>query len=165
MKLVTQKKNFYKSFQVSNSKYDSFCITRFCNSKIPSLPFVKQKSKPNQKWKIPHTILERRILCFSLYNNCELKIKLWWVGARESKESALFPTFVLCWGNFCNVCMYFMVLGKLPRGKFLRRKSHFSNSPVVISHTECSPKENSPVFINAFFIHNSLKMKRELVIA
>ena len=45
--------------------------------------------KQNRKWKIPHTVLERRALCFSSYKNHKLKVKLWWVGARERK-----------WGHF-----------------------------------------------------------------
>ena len=34
---------------------------------------------------MPHTVLERRTWCFSLYTNRKLKVKLWWVGARKKK--------------------------------------------------------------------------------
>ena len=30
----------------------------------------------NRKWKISQAVLERRILCFSSYKNCKLKVKL-----------------------------------------------------------------------------------------
>ena len=49
----------------------------------------------NWKWKIPHTVLERRTLCFSSYKNRKLKVKLWWVGARERKKMAFFVPFIL----------------------------------------------------------------------
>ena len=41
------------------------------------------KNDWNRKWKIPHTVLERRTLCFSSYKNPKMKLELWWVGARE----------------------------------------------------------------------------------
>ena len=66
--------------------------------------------KRNRKWKIPHTVLERRTLCFSLYKNCKLKIKLWWVGARERKKRSFFVPFISFEGNFlqdlCFISMY-----------------------------------------------------------
>ena len=35
------------------------------------------KTKPNQKFKIPRTVLERRTLCFRSHKNRKLKVKLW----------------------------------------------------------------------------------------
>ena len=32
-------------------------------------------------------------MCFSSYKNQQLKVKLWWVEARERKESVIFVTF------------------------------------------------------------------------
>ena len=55
------------------------------------------KTKWNRKWKILHTVLERSTLRFSLYKNCELKLKLWWVGAHlelKSFPKEFFLTFV-----------------------------------------------------------------------
>ena len=46
------------------------------------------KMKWYGKWKIPHTVLERQTLCFSSYKNRKLKVKLWWVVARERKTRA-----------------------------------------------------------------------------
>ena len=63
------------------------------------------KTKRNRKWKIPHTVLERRTLCFSSYKNSKLKVKLWWVGARERKKRAFFVPFILSEGNFFNICV------------------------------------------------------------
>ena len=53
-----------------------------------------------RKWKIPHPLLQRLILCFSSFKNHKLKLKLWWVGARERKKRALFVPFILCRRNF-----------------------------------------------------------------
>ena len=36
-------------------------------------------TKQNQKWKISHTVLERRTLRFSLFKNRKLRAKLWLV--------------------------------------------------------------------------------------
>ena len=68
----------------------------------------------NWKWKIPHTVLERWTMCFSLYKNCELKVKLWWCGSRKRKKSAFFVTFTLSKGNFFNIwilsqCMVYWI--------------------------------------------------------
>ena len=64
--------------------------------------FVEQKlkAKRNEKWKIPHTLSERWTLRFSSYKNHVLEVKLWWVGARERKESAFFVTFSLPYLTF-----------------------------------------------------------------
>ena len=32
-------------------------------------------------------------MCFNSYKNQQLKVKLWWVEARERKESVFFVTF------------------------------------------------------------------------
>ena len=79
----------------------------WCFKVKESMLFVEQKSltntRGNQKWKIPHTVLERWTMCFSLNKNCELKIKLWWVGARDRKKSAFFATFILLERHFFNI--------------------------------------------------------------
>ena len=67
-----------------------------------SIHFVEQNYKlwngmENEK---SHTVLERQILCFSSYKNRILKVKLWWVGAREKKR-AFFVRFILIERNFC----------------------------------------------------------------
>ena len=46
------------------------------------------KTKRNRKWKISHKVLERWNLGFSLYKNCRLKVKLWWVWSSRKKKSA-----------------------------------------------------------------------------
>ena len=65
------------------------------------------KMKRNQKWKIPHTVLEELTLCFSLYKNRKLKVKLRWVGARENKKRPFFVSFILSEGNFFDICVLF----------------------------------------------------------
>ena len=64
-------------------------VHAFCWTKIKTLI----KMERNQKWKIPHTVLERQTLFFSAYKNRKFKVKLWWVGACERKKE----------GIFCNV--------------------------------------------------------------
>ena len=44
-------------------------------------------------------------MCFSSYNNRELKVKLWWIEARKRKKGAFLETFVLPEGNFFNICV------------------------------------------------------------
>ena len=55
--------------------------------------------------KIPHTLLKRRTLCFSSYNNRELKVKLWWVGALERKKRTFSVPLILSERNFINMCL------------------------------------------------------------
>ena len=56
------------------------------------------------KIEIPHTVLERRTLCLTSYNNCKSKVKLWWDGACERKKRAYFVPCILSEGNFFNIC-------------------------------------------------------------
>ena len=64
------------------------------------------KTKWNRKWKIPQTVLKWWTMCFSLFKNCELKVKLWWAGARKIKKSAFFVVFILSEENFFNICVW-----------------------------------------------------------
>ena len=59
------------------------------------------KVKRNRKWKITHIVLERRTLCFSSYKNRKLKVKLWWVGAREG----IFCTVYFVQRKFFKICI------------------------------------------------------------
>ena len=75
-----------------------------------SMHFVEQKyklikTKRDWKWKIPHTVLERRTLCFMSYKNRKPKAKLWWAGSRERIKRAYFVPFILSEGNFFNICV------------------------------------------------------------
>ena len=47
-----------------------------------------------------HTVLGWRTLYFSSYKNRKIKVKLWWVGARERKQRTFFVPFILSEGNF-----------------------------------------------------------------
>ena len=66
--------NFERNYDVLNSK--SPCI----------LNKNKNFTEMESKWKLPLTVLERRILCFSSYKNHKLKVKIRWVGPRERKR-------------------------------------------------------------------------------
>ena len=59
--------------------------------------------KRNRNWKIPRTVLERRILCFNSYKNRKLKVKLW---ARKRKKETTFVHLVLSELNFFNICVF-----------------------------------------------------------
>ena len=81
--------NFERNSDVLNSR--SSCIL---------LNKTLIKTKQSQKWKIPGTVT----LCFSSSKNRKLKVKLWWPGAREKKESIFVP-FILSERNFFNICV------------------------------------------------------------
>ena len=68
------------------------------------------KTKANRKWKIPHTPLEKRTLCFSSYKNRKLKVKLWWDRAHERKKRVFFEPFILSEGNFFKTDSIYNVL-------------------------------------------------------
>ena len=53
---------------------------------------------------MPHTVLERRALCFSSLKHRKLKVKLWWVGARQRKKVYFVP-FINSKRNFFNICV------------------------------------------------------------
>ena len=40
--------------------------------------------------------------------NCELKLKLWWVGPHERKMSAFFVTFYFSVGYFCFIFLFYL---------------------------------------------------------
>ena len=73
--------------------------------------FVKQKhkllikKKRNRIWKISHTVLERRTLCS--YQNRQVNVKLWRVGACERKKRTFFVPLVLSKGNCFNIYVLF----------------------------------------------------------
>ena len=77
---------FEKNCGILKSKSPCFLLNKNINFK---------KTKWNWKWKIPHTVLERWTMAISSYKDCELKVKLWCVGARERKKGAFFITYVL----------------------------------------------------------------------
>ena len=61
------------------------------------------KTKRNWKWSIPHKVLDRRTLYSSSHKNHKLRVKLWWVGARERKKSEIFVLFILSEETFCHI--------------------------------------------------------------
>ena len=59
--------------------------------------------KRNQKWKNPHTVLDRRTLCFSSYKNRKSKV----TGGCERKKRAFFVPFTFSLYNvLCHCIMY-----------------------------------------------------------
>ena len=57
----------------------------------------------NRKWKITHTVLGRRRLCFSLYKNRKLKVKLM-IWSLRKKIEGIFCTAYFVRSNFFNIC-------------------------------------------------------------
>ena len=88
--------SFERGYDVLKSK--SRCILLKKNK-------ILIKRKQNRKWKIPHTVWERRILCFSSCKNSKLKVKLWWIGARERKNRTFFVSLILPEGNSFKICV------------------------------------------------------------
>ena len=64
--------------------------------------------KQNLKWKIPHKVFERWILCFNSYKNRKLKVKLWWVGAPERKKRVFLYHLLCLLFIYCLLCFISM---------------------------------------------------------
>ena len=60
-------------------------------------------NKNQKESKIPHTVLERRTLCFSSYKNRKLKVNQWWVELTKEKRGNFFVLFILSKENFFNI--------------------------------------------------------------
>ena len=85
--------NFERNYDVLKSKSPCILLNKNINF-----------NENETEWKIANpTILERRTLCFSSYKNRKLKVKLWWVGARERKKRAFFVPFILLEGKFLEI--------------------------------------------------------------
>ena len=71
--------------------------------------FVEQKYKnfnkneTESKMENPTHSFRETNLCFSSYKNRKLKVKLWWVGARDRKKKRFLVTFVMSKGIFFNI--------------------------------------------------------------
>ena len=66
--------------------YDVLKLKSSCFSLNKKVNFNKSETESNME-NPTHTLRERRTLCFSSYNNCKLKVKLWWARAQERKKS------------------------------------------------------------------------------
>ena len=86
--------NFERNYDVLKS--ENLCI--FLNKNINFNENVTESKMENTTHR-----LERRTLCFSSYKNRKLKVKLWWVGARERKKRAFFVPFILLEGKFLEI--------------------------------------------------------------
>ena len=88
--------NSKRNYNVLKLKSPYFLLNKNINS---------NKNNTKLKMEIPHTLSERRTMCFSSYKNRELKVKLWRAGARERKKSAFFVKFILSVWHFFNICV------------------------------------------------------------
>ena len=64
-----------------------------------------KKTRRNRHGKIPETGLETQTLCFSLYKNWELKVKLWWVGELAKEKRVHFLYSLFCPKNYFLTCV------------------------------------------------------------
>ena len=87
---------FERNYDVLKSKSLYFLLNKNINF---------NESKMDSKMENPTYSFREMNLCFSSYKNCELKIKLWWVGACERKKSVFFVMFILSKGNIFNICV------------------------------------------------------------
>ena len=76
--------NIERNYDVLNSK--SLCILLKENMKKK----LKTKPETESKTENPTRSFTRQNLCFNSYKKRKLKVKLWWVGARERKKRASF---------------------------------------------------------------------------
>ena len=101
---------YFWELQITQISLCNFSITlilrgimAFYSQRLYSFCWIKNqnlvKAKRNGKWKIPHTLLEREILCFSSYNQN---------GARKREKDAFFIMLILSKGNFSNICFVTM---------------------------------------------------------
>ena len=133
---------YYFYFWKELWRFKSGRVHEFSWTKIQALI----KTRRNRKWKIPHTASERWTLRFISHKNCELKVKRWWVGARERKKGAFFVKFIFSEGFFF-ISMH-SVLNKL--------------SEYVYTFTECAKFHGScsivPLWVfrgSKIFLHGS----------
>ena len=94
---------FERNYDVLKSKSPCFLLNKNINF---------NKNETESKMENPTHSFREMNLCFSSYKNCELKVKLWWVGAHERKKSAFFATIffvqrishcIMYWINFQNI--------------------------------------------------------------
>ena len=64
---------------------------------------MMKKSFEHKESKKKNPTHERWTMCFSLYKNCELKVKLWWVGACERKKESIFCNVYFFRKKFLNI--------------------------------------------------------------
>ena len=92
--------NFERDHEVSKSKSPCILLNKTINF---------NKNETESKMEIPHTVSERRTLCYSSCNNRKIKGKLWWVGARKRKKRPFFVPFILFEGNLLRFMLYLKV--------------------------------------------------------
>ena len=129
--------NFERNYDVLKSKSPCIYWTKI---------YTLIKAKQNQKLKISHTVLERRTFCFISYKNHKIKVKLWWVGACESKKKEFSIPFILSEGNFFNICVFF---------RCIVYWIHFQNNIHACFYK--SKNINSCTFLLVFIIVKSLQ--------
>ena len=115
--------HFYseKNYEALKSKKSMFSIEQNIN-------FIK--TRQNGKWKILHTFWEEWTMYFSSFKNCELKVKLWWVGARKRKK-CIFVKFILSKGIFFDICSrshHYAQLGNAPKKTFFAYSALIMNT-------------------------------------
>ena len=125
--------------------------------------------KRNQKWKIPHTILERRALCFSSYKNRKLEVKLWWVGGRERKKRAFFVPFIFSERNFCSICglpqciVYWILFQNIYTFTYQKTLLHTLSFPVIkiVESLQCILKQVLECYVVSEYVilFNTTKQK------
>ena len=82
--------------------YDVLKSKRPCILLSQNINFNKKETESKME-NPPHTVLERRTLCFSSYKNRKLKVKLMSWSSQKRKESN-FVLFILSEGIFFNIC-------------------------------------------------------------
>ena len=88
--------------------YDVLKSNRPCILLNKNINFNEDKKE--SKMENPHTVLGWRTLYFSSYKNRKIRVKLWWVGAREKKQRTFsVPFFNICVLNTLSEYTYFFM--------------------------------------------------------
>ena len=93
--------------------------------------------------KTPHTRLERWTLGFSQYKNLKLKVKLWWVGARERKRVLFFVAYFgpkEIFSHYCFISMYSLL------NKFPEYMCYYVSKNYYFIHFHCFVLKSSKAF-------------------
>ena len=81
-------------------------------------------------------------MCLSSYKSCKLKVKLWWVRARERKKMVFFVPFILSKWNFCTIYLFSKLSDKFSLS-LMRESLHVHMSASFVS-TCCAVFPNVP---------------------
>ena len=88
--------NFKRNYDLLKSKSPCILLNKNINF---------NKNEAGLKMKNPTHSFKEMNLVLQLISESQLKVKLWWVGARKRKKRTSFVPFILSEENFFNICV------------------------------------------------------------